>query len=118
MKLYLIAIILIVILVSLSYAFYSLTQDTIIVNVIKAERITTGTGIYTSHKYMVYTKEETFQNTDILWAGKFNSSDMHGVLSTPGVYELRVFGWRVPFLSMHRNIIKVISYRGEGTKQG
>jgi hypothetical protein len=59
-------------------------------------------------KYLIYTKSETFQNTDDLLLMKFNSSDIQGSLRTDSNYTVQVIGWRVPFLSMHRNIIKII----------
>lgn len=82
------------------------TAETVTVTVTKTERITTGSGDNMSHKYLVFTSGETFENSDCLWYGKFNSSDVQGRLS-PGTYSLKVYGWRIPFLSRYRNIVDV-----------
>jgi hypothetical protein len=58
-------------------------------------------------KFLVYTKHEVFENTDALWKLKFNSSDVQGKLMVGETYNVRVTGLRIPFLSWHRNIVKV-----------
>lgn len=84
------------------------TAETVTVTVTKTERITTGSGDSMSSKYLVFTSGETFENSDCLWYGKFNSSDFQGRL-TPGTYSMKVYGWRIPFLSSYRNIVEVSS---------
>lgn len=54
--------------------------------------------------YLVFTKDEVFKNTDNLFLMKFNSSDVQGQLVKDSTYTVKVYGWRVPFLSMYRNI--------------
>ena len=56
---------------------------------------------------LVYTDKGTFKNSDSLLAGKFNSSDVTGMLCPGGTYELKVRGYRVGLLSMWPNILKV-----------
>jgi len=56
-------------------------------------------------KYLIYGNNETYQDTDSLWLGKFNSSDLYGHIQTGHTYQFTVIGWRVPFLSWYRNII-------------
>lgn len=69
----------------------------------KKESIST----YNDHQYMIYAEGETFTNADSIWYWKFNSSDIYGEISE-GVYcRAHVCGWRVPFLSMYRNIISI-----------
>jgi hypothetical protein len=82
------------------------TAETVMATVTKTERITTGSGDSISHKYLVFTTQETFENSDCLWYGKFNSSDVQGRL-TPGQYSMKVYGWRIPFMSRYRNIVDV-----------
>jgi len=87
-------------------AYYSSTED-IQITVTDKERIVDGSGENLSSKYLVFTETETFENTDALIFGKWNSSDIQGKLKVEDKYKVRVAGWRVPFLSMYRNIIKV-----------
>jgi hypothetical protein len=67
------------------------------------ERIHSGNTSY----YLIYTDIETFKCTDNLFYGKWNSSDMYGSLERGKRYKAQVIGWRIPFLSMYRNIVKM-----------
>jgi len=87
----------------IGYAIYALTLNEVTFTVTKAERV----GYGDSSKYLVYTNIETFENTDEMWAGKFNSSDMYGKIVSGQTYNATVTGFRVPFLSMYRNIVKL-----------
>jgi hypothetical protein len=75
------------------------------VKVTGKERITVGSGEGTSSKYLIFTNREVFENTDTILFLKFNSSDVYGAIQPDQTCEFRVVGWRVPFLSMYRNII-------------
>ena len=57
-------------------------------------------------KYLVWSEDETFENVDSLFKGKFNSSDLYGKLEIGKTYNCRVYGWRNSFFSMYRNIIE------------
>ena len=62
--------------------------------------------------YLVFTKLDNgevrvFKNTDSLIEFKFNSSDFQAKLEPNKKYKLKVYGWRIPFLSQYENIIKV-----------
>lgn len=81
------------------------TGATVTATVSRVERITTGSGETLSSKYLVYTDQGTFENTDSLFWGKWNSSDLHGELHDGRTYHLDYYGWRVPFLSMYPNIV-------------
>jgi hypothetical protein len=59
-----------------------------------------------SSKYLVFTSGETFQNSDTIWHGKWSSSDLYGSLEEGTKYRLTVYGWRIPFFSVYRNIIE------------
>ena len=83
-------------------ALYS-TQETVVFTVEKLERITNANG--EGSKYLIFTKTETFENTDRLVLWKFNSSDLYGSLKVGKAYEAKVAGFRVPFLSWYRNIV-------------
>jgi hypothetical protein len=93
-----------VIIITFSGLFARNTQDTVEVTVVKTERVSSGSGESLTHKYMVFTTEETFENTDSAWYGKFNSSDLHGQL-VPGRWRFQVYGYRLPALSQYRNIV-------------
>ncbi|MDG1949937.1 MAG: hypothetical protein P8J32_03920 [bacterium] len=82
---------------------YRLSEETITVHVEKTERIQDGD----SQKYMVYTANETFENTDSWLFLKKNSSDIYGMLKPEHQYEVRVAGWRWTLTSSYRNIIEV-----------
>ncbi|QIG66028.1 hypothetical protein phiOC_p386 [Ochrobactrum phage vB_OspM_OC] len=58
-------------------------------------------------KYLVFTKDEVFENTDTIFHAKFNSSDLYGRINAGDICRMTVNGYRVPFLSMYRNILKV-----------
>lgn len=85
----------------------NLKTERITITIKKTERITTGSGEDIRHKYLVFTEGEVFENTDALFFGKFNSSDFQNKLDAGNTYEVRVSGYRVPFLSMYRNIVTI-----------
>ena len=80
---------------------YHTTQDTIQVVVTEKERVVSEN----SSKYLIFTENETFKNTDTIWAWKWNSSDLYGKIKKGGEYKMRVYGFRVGFLSWYRNIV-------------
>lgn len=86
--------------------FPLLTQDTCTFTVSDKERIMDGVGDAATAKYLVFTDVETFENTDCFIWFKFNSSDLQGKLKKGVEYEAKVYGWRIPFLSAYRNIVK------------
>lgn len=76
-------------------------QETITVTVTGGERTESG--------FLVYTKNEVFKNTDSWWYLKFASSDLQGeLMATLGEKrKIKVYGYRVPFLSLYRNVVKI-----------
>ena len=83
------------------------TADTATFTVTDKERIITRSGKSVSSKYLVFTDLETFENSDCLVRFKFTSSDLQGKLKEGQTYTATVYGWRVPILSMYRNIVSV-----------
>jgi hypothetical protein len=80
----------------------SVTRDTLHhVTVTEKERVVSKD----TSKYLIFTDREVLRNTDSLWLLKFNSSDVYGQIKIGDVCSFQVYGWRVPFLSMYRNII-------------
>lgn len=55
--------------------------------------------------YLIYTDNGVFKDEDSLWYWKWNSSDVYNVLERGKSYRADVYGFRVPFLSMYKNII-------------
>lgn len=78
---------------------YNNEKDTYIAKVTGKERVN---GVY-----MVYTTEGTFKIEDSLIFGRFNSSDVYGMIQVGEYYKLKVFGIRSQFLDSYRNIIEV-----------
>ena len=78
-----------------------LHQETVVDTVVKSERVNNGE----SGKYLVFGQREVYQNTDNLPLRKFNSSDFYRDLQEGKTYRLKVVGWRIPFLSLYRNIV-------------
>jgi hypothetical protein len=79
------------------------TRSTTTFTIEKLERVTDRDG--EGSRYMVFTPNEVFENTDELWLGKFNSSDLYGALKIGCTYEANVVGQRNAFLNWHRNIV-------------
>lgn len=54
--------------------------------------------------YLVQCDNEVYQITDLLFKGKFNSSDIYANLKVGNTYEITTTGYRFEFLSMYKNI--------------
>ncbi len=91
-------------LLSLGIAVQYSTVEHVTVVPHNAERITTKENSY----FFVYTDIEQFRNTDTLLFLKFNSADVQSsILQNKGNHmKCKVNGFRVPFMSMYRNIIQ------------
>lgn len=50
---------------------------------------------------------DVYSNVDNIFFGKFNSSNIQASLKVGKTYELKTQGWRIPFLSMYKNVISV-----------
>lgn len=83
------------------------TQDSVTFQVEKAERIVDGSGENMRSRYLIFTTKETFENTDELFLGKFNSSDLYGAIKPNETYRAKVTGVRFPFFSWYRNILNI-----------
>lgn len=86
---------------------YSTQENVRNVRIEDKERVvTSGSAGKTDSKYLIFTDKEVFENTDSLLAFKFNSSDLYGKIHKGQTCEFKVVGFRVPFLSMYRNILE------------
>lgn len=105
-----IALIAIIVLLGGGYIYLKVDSvETVEITVNDKERVVKpgGKDKRGSSKYLIYTEGEVFENTDAFFYWKHNSSDVQGQLHQDSTYTVKVEGWRVPFLSMYRNILKV-----------
>ncbi|MBU4502908.1 MAG: DUF1523 family protein [Nanoarchaeota archaeon] len=63
-------------------------------------------------KYVIFTElmdgtTKVFENTDSLIEWKFDSSDIYGGLDEGKIYNIKTYGWRIPFLSAYENILDI-----------
>jgi hypothetical protein len=86
-------------------AAYHASEKTVTATVLKAERVTHGTGDSQTHRYLVFTDNGTFECTDSLLYGKFNSADVYGRLAPGSRYTFRLTGWRWEPGSWYPNIL-------------
>ena len=89
--------------IGFSLIFPLVTQDTVTMTIKDKERITKNNDSY----YLVYTEGEVYKNDDCLILGKFDSSDIYSDMDKGKTYEAEIYGWRVPFLSMYKNIVSI-----------
>jgi len=83
--------------------FYVQSEETITVAVKEKERVASRN----SSKYLIFCRVEVFECTDSLLFWKWDSSDIYGSLERGHAYRVRVVGWRLPFMSMYRNILEI-----------
>lgn len=63
-----------------------------------------------SSYYLIFAEEDNgnlivFKNEDTFVRGKFNSSDVYGMLKEGSKYDFTVVGYRIPLFSLYENII-------------
>jgi hypothetical protein len=99
-----VAFFLVIFLIVISPQLISLLhRETITDTVVKSERITNGE----SGKYLVFGKNEVYQNTDSFPLLKFRSSDFYRDIEVGKTYRFTVVGWRIPLFSTYRNIVRL-----------
>ncbi len=89
---------------SVGYWYQISTMETVTINVEDKQRITEGS----KSKYIIFAKEETFEDTDSFFHSKFDSADLYGKLTAGCQYEVQVYGIRSPFFGSYRNIIHIL----------
>lgn len=70
-----------------------------------SERVCRGTADNLQCAYEVYTDQGVFTNKDDIMHLKFNSSDLNAELVKGATCDVTAVGFRIPFLSMHKNIL-------------
>lgn len=97
-----------IVLIAILIAFVGLgiklnIKETIEITVTGKERIRNGD----KEKYLIYTKNEVFENTDSWSRFKFNSHDFQSALLIDSTYTVGVIGLRWPFMGWTRNIVEI-----------
>lgn len=76
-------------------------ESTVTIHVTDKQAVASGHG----HKYLIYTDQGTFQDTDNWFHGKTTSSDLYGAIKVGRTYTCKVTGFRVPLFSSYKNLI-------------
>lgn len=92
-------------LVFASVPYWTHGSKTVTVTGVTTKRVTEKAGV--RDEYLVFTDDETYKNVDSVAYLKFNSSDIQGKLIQGGRFKIDYYGFRVPMLSMYKNITKV-----------
>lgn len=84
----------------------SFNDHTKIITVTDKERVNSSG----SSEYLIMGEDENgdtlvLENTDTWMRFKFNSSDIYAELKEGETYEVKVIGFRIPFLSLYENIL-------------
>jgi hypothetical protein len=85
-------------------AYRASAQDRLQVRVKDKQRVCESSG--GSCRYLLYTDDGTFQITDSMWFWRFDSSDLYGAIDRGAVYDFKVSGWRLPFVSAYPNVLE------------
>lgn len=63
-----------------------------------------------SDRYLIVSEAgDTYKISDLLWIGKFNSTDLYNQLDIGKTYKVDISGLRWQFFSMYKNINKIES---------
>lgn len=100
-------VLIIVAIVAAWFTIWHVSTEKLEVTIKNTEVTVSGNDVSTNSKYLVFTNNEVFENTDSWTFFKFNSSDVQNKFEPGKTYKIKVVGWRVPFLSMYRNVIEV-----------
>lgn len=87
-------------------------RETVEVTVIGKERVEQGSGDFRTSRYLIMTENESgqvevFENTDSIVFLKMNSSDVQAKAREGKRVRMEVYGYRIPFLSMYRNVVSI-----------
>ena len=86
-----------------------ISEEIVNIDVIKTEKVTTDSG---EEYYLIYTKDETFENRDNYFHDKGGSRELASKLKEGRRYRVKVvgydFGIYIPMFLEHRNIIEIV----------
>jgi hypothetical protein len=88
------------------YAYVSATTETITDTFVRDSERVCNADDAQKCRYLAFGKNETYENTDEWLFIKYNSSDVNRSLIRGNTCEIKVYGFRVPYFSWYRNIIK------------
>lgn len=77
------------------------------IKVKNSERITSVSNGTSSGYYLIFTDKGVFKNGDNFFVFKFDSSDIQNKIQKDNCYKVKTRFWRVPFLSMYKNIMSL-----------
>lgn len=83
--------------------FPFLTSREVTATIQDKDRITKTDTSY----YLIYTDQGVYENTDCWVCLKFASSNVYGNLRIGETYKLKLYGWRIPIISMYPNIWEI-----------
>jgi len=92
---------------SLILLLTSCNAENITIKVKNSERITQVSKGSSSGYYLIFTDKGVFKNGDNLLVLKFNSSDIQNKIEKDSCYQIKTRFWRIPFLSMYKNIMSL-----------
>lgn len=100
----------IIIIIICSQSMINFNDTTYEVKITDKERIYQAGG--KESKYLVFGEDKegnvkVFENTDCIVRSKWNSSNLQGELKEGSTYRITVVGYRIEFLSIYQNIIKI-----------
>lgn len=99
-------IIAVIILIPIGIAIGQYTNNEEIEITVKDKYIKNGKD---NGKYLVVDEEDNiYEITDMLFKGKFNSTDIYNRLEIGKTYKVKISGHRIRFLSMYQNINEII----------
>jgi len=87
-----------------------ITEETVEIKVIKTEKLTTKSG---EEYFLIYTKNEIFEDRNNYFHGKNNAKELASKLKVGKKYRVKVvgfnFGVKIPLFLEHRNIIQILN---------
>ena len=86
---------------------YRGSEAVVTARVSSKERVCKDSGDSIECEYLVFTDRETLKVVDTLLYGRFNSSDVYGRIEDGRTYRFTVVGWRLPWASQYRNVVRV-----------
>lgn len=101
-------IIILIVVISVINYFPHLFRNTYVVTITNKRIVKHGN----TDTYLIYTQMENgsikvFKNTNSLLEFKIRSEDVYWALIITSKYEIKAYGFNLPFLSYYQNIIKV-----------
>jgi len=60
-----------------------------------------------TEKYLIFTDKGVYEVTDSFLVLHFSASDVYHELKRNETYNVKTYGWRIPFFSSYNNIVEV-----------